>query len=257
VRWSLYVERARCLHRLDPRAKWAVLLAGFVVPFLFAAPAYTGACFGVALAVLVASGCGCNLVRLWWLAAMVAVGSGVAWAVLAQGETVLVWRITEEGLVIGAGAAFKILAAMCAGLTFMGTTTPEEMSRGLAGLGLPYAGAFVVSMAFSLVPSVITNALDVRDAQLARGLDLESGGLLRRARAHVPLLAPMLLMTLRGADQMAMALDCRGFRAGRRRTWLLASRLGARDALALLVVAGYAVGGILLRMRGLGVLPTP
>jgi energy-coupling factor transport system permease protein len=84
-----------------------------------------------------------------------------------------------------------------------------------------------------MVPTIIGTAVTVTEAQRSRGLDLESGGLLARVRTYIPLLVPIFLHTLRNTDQLAKALESRGFGARHERTSLLEIGLHARDAVAL------------------------
>jgi energy-coupling factor transport system permease protein len=90
----------------------------------------------------------------------------------------------------------------------------------------------------------------VAEAQRSRGLDTESGGPLARLRTYVPLLVPIFLHTLRNTDQLAKALESRGFGARRERTSLLTIGFHGRDAVAL--VAGLVVLGLFAATRSVG-----
>lgn len=253
MRWGLYVEKPGWLHTVDPRAKWILFALGAMAPFLLADPRYTGATLAASVAVALTAGAGRNLVRLWWLYVTFVTITVLIWVAILSGRG----APGPEGVWFGLGAGFKVVAGMCVGLLFLSCTTAEEMSRGLAGLGVPFRFAFVIAMALRLVPTVVSTAFDIIDAQRSRGLDLESGGLLRRVRAHVPLLAPMLLSTLRGADQLSMALECRAFGARRRRTWLMTSELGLRDVAVIVAVVAYFGLAVALRIAGYGVWHAP
>jgi len=248
MRWGLYEERAGWLHAVDPRAKWVLFALGATAPFLFADPWYTGPALALSVAAAVTAGAGRNLLRLWWLYVLFVAVTVAIWTVALPGGG----TSGTHGVWFGLGAGFKVVAGMCVGLMFLSCTTAEEMSRGLVGLGVLFRFAFVVAMALRLVPTVVSTAFDIIDAQRSRGLDLESGGLLRRARAHVPLLAPMLLSTLRGADQLSMALECRAFGARLRRTWLLAGTLCGRDVAVMVGAVAYFGVAVALRIAGYG-----
>ncbi len=253
MRWGLYVEEPGWLHAVDARTKWVFFSLGATAPFLLADPRYTGSALAASVAVAVTAGAGRNLLRLWWLYVLFVALTVLVWAVVLPGRG----ASGAEGVWFGLGAGLKVVAGMCVGLVFLSCTTAEEMSRGLVGLGVPFRFAFVIAMALRLVPTVVSTALDIIDAQRSRGLDLESGGLIRRARAHVPLLAPMLLSTLRGADQLSMALECRALGARRRRTWLMASELGWRDVAVMGGVVAYFGLAVALRIAGCGVWSAP
>ena len=84
-----------------------------------------------------------------------------------------------------------------------------------------------------------------------RGLDLESGGVRARLRKYVPVLVPIFMTSLRGADRMAIALEARGFRAGPRRTSYRRYAFAARDAVAAVLIGGALVVFSWLKARGL------
>jgi energy-coupling factor transport system permease protein len=88
-----------------------------------------------------------------------------------------------------------------------------------------------------MVPTIIGTAVTVTEAQRSRGLDTESGGPLARLRTYTPLLVPIFLHTLRNTDQLAKALESRGFGARRERTSLLAIGFHARDVVAWILGA--------------------
>jgi len=118
------------------------------------------------------------------------------------------------------------------GLVFLSTTKTEEIVLGLIRLRVPFQAAFAFSLAIRMVPTIIGTALTVTEAQRSRGLDTESGGPLARVRTYTPLLVPIFLHTLRNTDQLAKALESRGFGARRERTSLLTIGFHVRDAVA-------------------------
>jgi energy-coupling factor transport system permease protein len=153
--------------------------------------------------------------------------------------------VTWESLAFGVVAALKIDGMIISGLVFLSTTRIEEIILGLIRLRVPYQAAFAFSLGIRMVPTIIGTAVTVIEAQRSRGLDLESGGLLARLRNHVPLLVPIFLQTLRSTDQLAKALESRGFGARRERTSYLEIGFRARDGLALalgaLILAAFFV----------------
>ena len=96
---------------------------------------------------------------------------------------------------------------------FLSVTRIEEFAYALTRLGLPYKVGFTMTMAFRLVPVFVDAAATVVQAQRCRGLDFERGRLWQRMRRYVPVIVPVFMGALRRADQMAMALDARGFQA--------------------------------------------
>jgi energy-coupling factor transport system permease protein len=243
----LYLDGATPLHRLDPRTKIFLLLGSFVAAVLFFQPGPLFALLLVLLGYGAIGGALRNLRRIWFLLLSIAIVSIVSWSVFARGSTPLFWRVTREGFLYGMGAAVKIDGMIIAGLIFLTTTKTEEIVLGLIRLRVPYPAAFAFSLAIRMVPTIIGTAVTVTEAQRSRGLDLTSGGPVARLRKHVPLLVPIFLHTLRNTDQLAKALESRGFGARRERTSYLTIGFRGRDVLALTL--GFLVLAFFLAVR--------
>ncbi|HZE22258.1 MAG TPA: energy-coupling factor transporter transmembrane component T, partial [Desulfobaccales bacterium] len=199
------------IHRLDPRTKLFLLAASFVVVLLPESPQV------VVLATLAVLG-HVTLARAWralvpirWLLVALALFSLGVWSWMAQGPNLLFWRVSWESLAFGAANFLKLGTMMVAGLTLLATTPVEELFLGLVKLRLPYPAAFAFALALRWVPEVFATALQVKEAQAARGLHWEGGNPLDRLKRHLPLLAPIFLLTLRRSQAMAWALEARGF----------------------------------------------
>jgi len=246
----LYLDKATPIHRLDPRTKLFLMLGSFVAAVLFAQP---GPLFALLVVLLVYGALGRsleNLRRIWFLLVGIAIFSIASWSIVVRGTTPLLWRVTWESLAFGVGAALKIDGMIISGLVFLSTTRIEEIILGLIRLRVPYQAAFAFSLGIRMVPTIIGTAVTVIEAQRSRGLDLESGGLLARLRNHVPLLVPIFLQTLRSTDQLAKALESRGFGARRERTSYLEIGFRARDGLALALGALILAAFLVVRFAG-------
>ncbi|MGE5850877.1 MAG: energy-coupling factor transporter transmembrane component T family protein [Candidatus Methylomirabilota bacterium] len=246
----LYLDRQSPVHRLDPRTKIFLLLGSFVAAVLFFQPGPLTALLGVLLLYGAVGRALGNLRRIWFLLVSIAIISMLSWSVFTRGTTPLFWRVTWEGLRYGIGAAIKIDSMIISGLVFLSTTRTEEMVLGLIRLRVPYQAAFAFSLAIRMVPTIIGTAVTVTEAQRSRGLDLESGGPLARLRKHIPLLVPIFLQTLRNTDQLAKALESRGFGARRERTSYLEIGFHVGDAIALTLGAFVLVAFFVVRFAG-------
>jgi energy-coupling factor transport system permease protein len=236
----LYLDRDSPVHRLDPRTKLFLMLGSFAVAVLFTSPEPLLALLAIILGYAALGRSLGNLRRIWVLLLSIALVSVVSWSLFVRGTTPLFWRVTWEGLRFGVGSAIKIDSMIISGLVFLSTTKIEEIVLGLIRIRVPFQAAFAFSLGIRMVPTIIGTAVTVTEAQRSRGLDLESGGLVARVRTYIPLLAPIFLHTLRNTDQLAKALESRGFGARHERTSLLEIGLHARDAVAL------GVGGLVL-----------
>ncbi|MBQ8081294.1 MAG: energy-coupling factor transporter transmembrane protein EcfT, partial [Clostridia bacterium] len=125
------------------------------------------------------------------------------------------------------------------------TTAPVTLTDGLERLLSPlkvihfpaHEMAMMMTIALRFIPTLLEEADKIMKAQSARGADFESGKLLERARAMVPLLVPLFVSAFRRAGDLAMAMEARCYHGGEGRTRLHVLKLERRDWLALLLTA--------------------
>jgi energy-coupling factor transport system permease protein len=241
-------SRPTLIRRLDPRTKLALLLASFLMVLLPQRPEVAGLATLLVFGHLALARAWGELARIRWLLLALALFSLAIWSWLAQGPTRLFWRVSRESLAFGVATFLKLGTMMVAGLILLATTPVEELFLGLVRLGLPYAGAFAFALALRWVPEIFDTTRRVKEAQEARGLTWEKGTPLERLKRHLPLLAPIFLLTLRRSQTMAWALEARGFQRSKRRTYLLEIRMASRDWLALALAAALLAGFITLHL---------
>jgi energy-coupling factor transporter transmembrane protein EcfT len=206
---------------LDPRAKLVAYLLGCALILLATEPAELAVAAAVPLLLLAAAR---RLDR--WLGLLRLLLPTLALFALVAGLT--------AGPAAGLGAALRLLALAAAGVLFFATTPPEELGEALQASGLSPQVAFLFAGALRFVPTLGELVGEVRDAQASRGIRVDGLHLLRNGPA---LLGPVLVGALRLADELAEALEARGF-ANPRHTLLRDYRWTARDRL---LVAGMAV----------------
>jgi energy-coupling factor transport system permease protein len=140
-----------------------------------------------------------------------------------------------------------LLVIVAALLTF--TTSPAQLAHGLeaalgplARVGLPVRElVMVLTIALSFVPTFFEEIEKISKAQRARGVDFRSGSLLQRIRSLVPVFIPIFVSAFRRAEDLAIAMEARGFRSAPRRTRLNRLRLGRQDLVASLVLLGVVL----------------
>jgi len=250
--YYLYLDRETFFHRLDPRTKIFILVVSFLLAILYQHPVYV---LGILLLILLQAAMGrclSNLRRLWFLLLLIFAFSVPIWALYARGETPLLGRVSTQSLQYGIANALRIETMLISGLAFLSTTKNEEIALGLIRLRLPYAMSFALSTALRLVPTFVGTAFTVIQAQQARGLDLKAGGLRERAEKYIPLLGPIFLVTLRNANQLAMALESKGFGASKDRTFLLQIQFKRSDVMVLGLLLLLFLFAIYLRVQGKG-----
>ncbi len=248
---SLYIERSSALHRRHPVAKVCAMLLLFTAAFLLDDPVAIAPLTLLVVGTMAATGTLGNLWRLRWIAGPVFVFTLLVWVAFypaPPGTPV----DREAAFRFGLGMALKLETFLATGLLFLGTTTVEEFALALSSLGVPYRAGFVLTLAVRLVPVFLESALTVRDAQRCRGLDFTQGGVAERIRRYVPVIVPVFIGGLRRADQMAFALEVRGFSSGRPRTTLPRRAAGRADALLVVIAAAIMLGYASCWVQGIG-----
>lgn len=243
------------LSRLHPVTKLLVLLLGFISAFLVEHPLWLcglAVVYGLASA---RTGVFPLLRRMAWLLALVAFASFAIWSLSSRGHSV-VWtlgpfRVTREGMLFGAGMGVRLDLMIFCGLIFLSVTPLEEFIYGLNRLGMPFPVAFALSLSFRLIPLFLDSLRAIQEAQWARGFQ-PAGSPLRRLRDSLFLLDPVLMCALRRADQLAMALESRGFGVSRKRGSLRRYGVRGADVWAMAVMFLIIAVLLFLRSRGLG-----
>lgn len=246
------------IHRLDPRTK-LLLTVIYIVALFLAKQLVSYAVLLVALGVFIAL----SKVKLKTILRgmrpilIIVFITGLLNLFYTPGKTLWTWwifRITEEGIWT---AFFMILRiAMLITCTFLltYTTSPIRLTDGLEQLLNPlkkikvpvHELSMMMSIALRFIPTLIEETDKIMSAQKARGADFDTGNLLEKARALVPLLVPLFISAFRRADELAIAMECRCYHGGEGRTRLQQLKYHAADAL-------FLIGGLILCV-GVGVL---
>jgi len=244
----LYEPKESPIHRLDPRTKILIVLAGFVIALVpSSVPHATGVLALVAIYVTIAQSWGA-VARIQKFLLIITIFTVVIWGLIPRGDDVLWLFIRRDSLAFGILTAIKIDAILIMGIIFLATTRNEEITIGLVKMGVPYVMCFAFSMALRLVPTFAQTGATVIEAQRSRGLELETGSLLSRMKAYIPLMAPIFLVSIRNVNLMAMALEARGFGVGKKRTFLIQPRMRKSDWIALMITAALLAGSICIAL---------
>jgi len=152
--------------------------------------------------------------------------------------------VTWEGLLAGTTQIYRLclLVIVASLLTF--TTSPAQLAHGLeavltplARVGLPVRElAMVLTIALRFVPTLFEEIDKITKAQRARGVDFRSGNPWKRTQSLAPIFVPILVSAFRRAEELATAMEARGFRGAPQRTRLYRLRLGRQELIASLAV---------------------
>ncbi|MGH7840227.1 MAG: energy-coupling factor transporter transmembrane component T family protein, partial [Candidatus Binataceae bacterium] len=210
------------------------------------------------LMVIIASTSGAwpNFYAFRWFIFLMIPPTMIQWMVVYRQGPVIVnlgfLHLSLPSILFGFGKGLKLAELLAGSILFLSTTTIEEFSTSLMTLRVPYRIAFAMSLAFRLVPLFMDSAITVVQAQGLRGYDFDRGNVLERMRRYVPALIPVFMGALRRVNNLAMALEARGFGMGARPTSLDQYQVGPRDRVAFALLLALGVIYFLIYLAGYG-----
>lgn len=154
-------------------------------------------------------------------------------------------KLIGTGVLAGIFFSLRLVLLVIGSSLLTLTTTPmqltdaiEALLRPLRRVGVPaHEIALMMTVALRFIPTLVDETDKIMRAQMARGADFESGNLVRRTRAYVPLLVPLFVSIFRTADELAIAMESRCYRGGEGRTRLHELVATRNDWVAAAVVA--------------------
>lgn len=176
-----------------------------------------------------------------------------------SGETVLFEfhfiRVTLEGVILAAMMALRLTLLIVGSSILTLTTSPIRLTDGiefalkpLKRFGVPaHEIAMMMTIALRFIPTLLEEMDKILKAQTARGADFETGSLVKRARSLVPILVPLFISSFRRADELAMAMESRGYRGDIGRTRMKELIFKPRDYRSLIVLAVFILLVLLSR----------
>ncbi|WP_028125019.1 energy-coupling factor transporter transmembrane component T family protein [Eremococcus coleocola] len=253
-----YIKGDSLIHRLDPRTK---LLATFYFIFLvFLANNWMGYLFLVlvALTLVLLSKISISfflngIKPMIWLILFT-----VAFQILfSTGGTVYFHlgplAITSAGIVSGIFIFLRLVLIIIFSTILTLTTAPLELTDGIEHLLRPLAKfgfpsheiALMLSIALRYVPTLMDEAQKIMNAQRSRGVEFNEGSFMDRIKAIIPILIPLFVSAFNRAEEMANAMEARGYRGGEGRTkyrQLSYERIDALAVLALILITAVLIG---------------
>ena len=252
------------VHRLDPRTKLVLLILYIVA--LFTAENWVS--YGVAFlflagAIAVSSIPLKSILQGMKPLVMILIFTGVLNVFFTTGERLLVsfWviNIYMEGIIRAVFMMLRILMLITGTFLLTYTTSPIALTDGLESLLGPlklirvpvHELAMMMCIALRFIPTLIEETDKIMSAQKARGADFETGNLISRVKALVPILVPLFISAFRRADELATAMECRCYQGGEGRTKMKILRYKLGDIRAFFLGAVLLGAVITLRCFGL------
>ena len=252
-----YMPGDSVIHRLDPRMK--ILLTGVYIAMVFCVTSPVWYVLPLAYLILCTRVSGLTVRQM--LKAVkplrfLLILTFVLNLFFSAGETVWVkvwiFQITQEGFLMAVHFAMRLIFLVAGTSLLTLTTSPVALSDGIELLLKPlkvirfpaHELAMMMTIALRFIPTLIEETDKIMKAQMARGADFESGNLLARAKAMIPLLVPLFVSAFRRAGELAMAMEARCYHGGEGRTRLRVLRFTRVDGWALLISVAFLLAVI-------------
>ena len=264
VTFGQYYPAKSFVHNMDPRAKIVLLIAylvavfladnffalAAVIVFLILAVIFSRVPFGSVLR---------SVKMILFIIVFTAILNLFFYA--SDDELHILWQwkiitVSWEAIINMIFLAMRLFLLVMGTSILTLTTTPVALTDGLESLLTPlkwirfpvHELALIMSIALRFIPTLIDETNRIISAQKARGADFETGGLIRRAKAMIPVLVPLLVSSLRRAEELGDAMDARCYSGAKGRTKYKKLTFSWRDLLGLLVLAGLITGIVFLNL---------
>ncbi|MGN1133677.1 MAG: energy-coupling factor transporter transmembrane component T family protein [Oscillospiraceae bacterium] len=159
-------------------------------------------------------------------------------------------EITDNGLNMTIFMIVRIICLIVGTSLLTYTTSPIELTDAIERLLSPlkkiklpvHELAMMMTIALRFIPTLIEETDKIMSAQKARGADMETGSLIHRAKALIPILIPLFVSSLRRAEELAMAMECRCYHGGDGRTRMKQLKMSHLDAFGITYTVIFLIG---------------
>lgn len=263
ITFGQFVDTNSCVHKLDPRNK-LILLIAFLV-FVFVANNFLS--LGIITLFLIVLMPLSKIPFKMYLKNIkailpVIILTAVLNVFYTDAGTVLVdwwiFTITTGGVSKALFMALRIILLILASAVLSYTTSPTALTNAIESLLSPlkfiglknavHTMAMTMTIALRFIPTLIEETQKIMNAQKARGADMESGNIIKKIKALLPILIPLLISSVRRAYELAEAMECRCYNGGDGRTKFRKMHLSSIDAVALGFVVIICAGVIVLNI---------
>jgi len=254
-----YYPADSILHRLDARIKIIGTMVFIVCLFIFSSWFAYGAAI-LALTAVIALSKIPPMFMFRGLRAMlfILIFTAALNIFLTPGAHVLVEfffiRITLEGLIQAIRIALRLIILIVGSTIMTLTTSPIRLTDAIESLLKPlkkirvpvHEIAMMMTIALRFIPTLIEEVDKIMKAQMARGADFDTGGLIKKAKSLIPLLVPLFISAFRRADELAQAMDARCYRGDINRTKMKIMKFAKRDYVATAIIIIYTLALFLI-----------
>ena len=250
------------IHRLDPRTKIILTVLFIVAVFMASNPtAFLILFLTTALLILVSRISFSVILKGVKPIIFILVFTIILNVLLTGGNGEPLWsfwviKIYTEGIIKAVFMALRVLILIIGTSTLLTyTTSPISLTDGIESLLSPlkvikvpvHTFAMMMTIALRFIPTLVEETEKIMNAQKSRGADFTSGGLIKRAKALIPILIPLFVSSFKRAEELATAMECRCYRGDKNRTKLVKLSYGGRDALFFILSVLFLGAVIALR----------
>ena len=235
------------IHRLDPRIKICLLFAFMIIIFFIdSAAAYSILTTFIIILIAISKIPPVTILKSLKPLMWIIIFTFIIHLVSHDGNVLCefwIFKITDEGIFKGILISLRLilLIVMSSLLTF--TTSPIKLTDAMEKLLSPFAKfgvpahelAMMMTIALRFIPTLLEETDKIIKAQSARGVDFESGNIVKRVKSFVPILIPLFMSAFRRADELAMAMEARCYRGGEGRTHMKKLQIQSLDYTAIFV----------------------
>ena len=249
-----YIPGASLIHQLNPRFKILALIMILALLFLLETLTALGVSLAAALALFALAGVPFKyLFRGLRPIMYISIFALIIYFFFTSGGVVLFrigfLTVESDGVEQGIFIIARLVALVLFSLLVTLTTTPLSLTHGMAfflsplqRIGLPAEEvAMIMAVALRFIPTLMEESQRLMRAQLARGADFETGSIFKRARNLVPLIVPLFVSAFRRADDLATAMEARGFRIGAKRTRMQDDVIAFKDWITIATILALIV----------------
>ena len=257
-----YYEAKSLIHKLDPRTKLLFVIMFMVASFVAKSIYSFAFLFLITIASIIISRVPLRII-LRGLRVLIAVVIFTAILnIFWTSEGTLLWewwilKIYDRGLINAGVLALRIVMLLTITTLYLSyTTTPIELTDGietalspLKKIKLPvHEFAMLMTIALRFIPTLTDETSKIMNAQKSRGADFSSGGLIKRAKALIPIIIPLFVSSFRRADELATAMECRCYRGGEGRTRMKKLKFKVKDVFGIFFSFVLLAGVILINI---------
>lgn len=256
-----YYSANSVVHRMDARMKIVLTFALIISIFLCKSIPSLALIVLITVALILVSRVPLKMVlKSVKPIAVIVIFTGLLNLFYVRGGTPLLdWHfihITSKGIFTAVFMAIRIICLVIISSLLTYTTTPTMLTDAIERLLSPlkifkvpvHTLAMMMTLALRFIPTLVDEIDRITNAQKARGADLESGGIVEKIKALIPIIVPLFVSAIRRAYELADAMDCRCYVGGEGRTRMKKMKLGARDFIFLAITAAVITGIVLLNV---------